>query len=126
RWRGRARVVAILAPSKRYEFYLDDPGVTARDELKRKDWEVTQAAREAIRAARKANDANTAQKMEEAQQAEKRAKLDKEVRVSRLSVAEEITRLAAGYPPAILVGTHPEHDGILPTPLGKELRNSEA
>src|SRR5262249_50955334 len=125
RWAERARVVRILHHRKRYESYLDDPGLTARDELKRKDWEATQAAREAIRAARKAHDANTAQKMEEAQQAEKRAKLDKEVRVSRLSVAEEITRLAAGYPPAILVGTHPEYDDIMPTRLGNALRKYE-
>jgi hypothetical protein len=118
KWAQRARVVRILHYRKKYESYLEDDRIMVRDELKRNDWE-------AIRAAKKADYLNTERRMKEAQQAEERAEVDEEVRVSRFSIADEIDRLIAQYPPAKLVGAHPEYDDIMPTRLGNALRKYE-
>ncbi len=62
---------------------------------------------------------------EHAKRADELAQLDQEVRVYRLSMAEEISRLSARYPPANIVGMHAEYDNIMPTRLGNALRKYE-
>jgi hypothetical protein len=126
RWAQRARVVRMRHHRDKYESYLLDFRLGARDKLKSKDLAAIQAAGEARRAARNADQVDYARKLEEALQSDKAAALlGAAERLSRLSIADEITRLAAGYPPPNRVGRHLEYDNIMPTRLGNALRKYE-
>jgi hypothetical protein len=125
RWAQRARVVRMMHHRDKYECYLLDSRLGARDEFKRKDLPAIQAAEEANRAAKKGDEAEHARKLEEAWRANEAALVDPEERLRRLSIEDEITRLAAGYPRAKLVGMHLEYDNIMPTRLGNALRKYE-
>ena len=124
-WAQRARVMRIMQHRNKYKAYLEDPGRAAGEELKRRDWEAIQAAKRADWAAEKAGIAWAVKKSEEAERADKEALLDPEMRISRLSMADEIERLAARYPPPNQVGMHEEYDDIMPTRLGNALRKYE-
>jgi hypothetical protein len=124
-WTQRARVARMMHHRDKYESYLLDSRLEARDRLRKKDRAAIQAATEASRLANESDQAEYARKLNEALQANEAALLDPEERLSRLSIADEITRLTAGYPPPKLVGMHLEYDNIMPTRLGNALRKYE-
>jgi hypothetical protein len=82
-------------------------------------------ARRAAEKAEKADRENRRKKAAKARQAEERARLQPEIRVSYLSIADENRRLAGGYPERNVVGNHMEYDDIMPTRLGNVLRKYE-
>jgi len=124
-WAQRARVVRMLHHRDKYEAYLTDRRLDDRDKLKSNDQAAIQADEEAKRAAKKADYTEYARKLEAARQADKASLLEPEERLRQLSIAEETTRLAGGYPSPNRVGRHLEYDNIMPTRLGNALRKYE-
>jgi len=125
RWAQRARVARILHHRRKYLSYIDHPGLADMGEIRRKDQEAVDAAEKFERASRKASEATIAREKAAAEQAAKRAQLDPGVRVSRISIADEVNRLAASYPLPTRVGLNSEYDDIMPTRLGNALRKHE-
>jgi hypothetical protein len=117
KWAQRARAVRILHHRERYRSLLGK-GLTA-------DTAIKQADAKARQAAEKADKAKSRKKATKAAKAEKRARLQPEIRVSKISIADESRRLAGGYPERNVVGNHVEYDDIMPTRLGNVLRKYE-
>jgi hypothetical protein len=123
-WAQRTRVARIMHHRDKFKSYLEDAGRRAGQEIKSKDQEATEAFTIAIQA-EQAGIASADEEAEEAEQADKRAVLAPEMRVRRLSIADEIERLAARYPVPNQVGMHEEYDDVMPTRLGNALRKYE-
>jgi hypothetical protein len=117
-WAQRARVVRILYHRDRYRSFSFGRPLDASMKLKEKDDEARQAAE-------KARNPKSLDEYIQAVRAGELAILEPECRVTLRSIADESIRLAAGYPPPNLVGTHEEYDNLMPTRLGNALRKYE-
>jgi hypothetical protein len=118
RWAQRARAVRISHHRDRYRSFLFGSPLAASTAIKQVDARARQAAQ-------KADKAKGRKKARKAAKAERRARLQPEMRVSYLSIADESRRLARGYPDPNVVGNHIEYDDIMPTRLGNVLRKYE-
>jgi hypothetical protein len=124
-WAQRVRVARMLQHRARYDSYLEDSRLKDRNDLKSRDRKADQAAEELIRAVGKADAAEVARRYEESVQADKQAQIEPKLRLSHLSITDEIKRMTAGYPLPNMVGRHHEYDDIMPTRLGNALRKYE-
>ena len=118
RWAQRARTVRIMHHLEKYKSFQTGLALEANKALGKADGVAVQAAKDASEAA-------TPQEARKAAEAGERARLQLEVRVGYLSIADESRRLAGGYPDVTHVGMHVEYDDIMPTRLGNALRRYE-
>jgi hypothetical protein len=121
RWAQRARKVRILYHLEKYKSFSTDLAHEANLALRQAD----DAAAQAAKAAREATSPEERRKAREAAERAERARLQPELRVSYVSLADESRRLARGYPDVRHVGQHIEYDNIMPTRLGNVLRRYE-